>query len=199
VADERNRVPVKRLVRSIELIEKVIASDPERAIPILEEGINLSPAEAIGFSWIVNEQFDVVTVVPVQPKLRAKPDEALNVLYDLVNFCSRQPLGCGETCESDVPPINDRQWDWSRIHARLWVRACRRCDAAFIDRCVEVVSRNLGVGGTPESHQEYDEENRPLHCRCSCWAIFARQPRYFARQPYRRDDLNTSTSGAATA
>jgi len=66
------RVPCKRLGRSIEFIEKLIASDPERAIAILEEGPNVDPAEAIGISWFVNEQFEVVAyrINLVQPILR---------------------------------------------------------------------------------------------------------------------------------
>ena len=78
VADERNRVTCKRLGSSIESIDELIASDPQRAIAILEEGANIHPAEAVGISWVVNEQFEVVAVVPVQPVLRAKPHEALD-------------------------------------------------------------------------------------------------------------------------
>ena len=171
MGDERNRVPRKRLVRSIEFIEKLIASDPERAIAIFEEHLDFHPTEAVGISWVVNEQFEVVAVVPVHPILRAKPDEALIVLYDLVNFCLRQPVGCGETRKSDVPPINNGQSDRSRIHARLSDRACNRWDLPLIERSVQVGERNLRAGGTPVSYQEHDEENRSLQCRCSFWAI----------------------------
>jgi hypothetical protein len=83
VVDKGNRVPRKRLGRAIEFIEKLIAPNPERAIAILEEGPNVYPAEAIGISWIVNEQFEVVTIVPVQPILRGKPHESLIVLNDM--------------------------------------------------------------------------------------------------------------------
>ena len=103
----------------------MITADPERAIAILEEGANEHAAEAVRISWIVNEHFEVVAVVPVQPILRAKPHEALIVLHNLSNLCLRQPVGCGEACEPDVRPIDNGQPDLPGVHARLWYCALR--------------------------------------------------------------------------
>jgi hypothetical protein len=73
----------KRLGRSVEFIEKLIACDPEHAIAILEEGAYVHPTEAVGVCGIVNENLEVVAVEPVQSILRAKPHEALTALHDL--------------------------------------------------------------------------------------------------------------------
>jgi hypothetical protein len=109
----------------LEFIKELTASDPERAIAILEKGVNDYPTEAVGVPWIVNENFEVVAVVPVQSILGAKPHKALIVLHNVGSFCLRQPVGCGEACESDVRPIDDGQFDWPRIYACLWYCAVR--------------------------------------------------------------------------
>jgi len=94
VLHEWNWVPCKRLGHPVEFIEELIASNPERAIAILEQGADEDPTEAVGISWIVNKDFEVVAVESVQPILVAKPHKALIVLYNMGHLCRREPVGC---------------------------------------------------------------------------------------------------------
>jgi hypothetical protein len=54
-------------------IERLIASDPKRAISIFEESSNNYAIEAIGISCIANENFEGVAVIPVQSPPSSKP------------------------------------------------------------------------------------------------------------------------------
>ena len=132
MADKRNWVLRKGLGLGVEFIDKLIAADPQSAVAVLEEGANVDAPETDGISRIVSEDFEGIAVVSVQPILRAKPHEALIVLYDLAHFGLRQPVGSGYTCEPDVHPIDDGRRDWPGINysdmiARRKLRACVPC------------------------------------------------------------------------
>jgi hypothetical protein len=84
-----NRIARKSLRRPVEFIERLIASDPKRAIAIFEETFNNYPIEAVGISRIANEHFEGVAIVPVQSISCSKPHETLVVLHDLIRFYLR--------------------------------------------------------------------------------------------------------------
>jgi hypothetical protein len=67
----------------IEFIQELIASNPQRAGTVFEQGRNVYPAQTVRPSGLVLKHFELVSVVPVQPVLRAKPQEAPVVLDNL--------------------------------------------------------------------------------------------------------------------
>ncbi|MCU1247576.1 MAG: hypothetical protein JWQ49_605 [Edaphobacter sp.] len=82
----RNCVPCKRFCLSVEPIKELIASDPQCAGPILEEGINEHPTQTVGIC-IVNKNLEVVAVESVKSVSGGKPHKALIVLHNLCDLC----------------------------------------------------------------------------------------------------------------
>ena len=73
----------KGLGHGIEFIQELIASDPQRAGTVFEEGRNEHPAQTVGAPGLVLEYFELVAIVAIDPILRTKPHEALIVLHNL--------------------------------------------------------------------------------------------------------------------
>src|SRR5579863_3105511 len=71
----------------VKLIQKVITPDPEGARTILEQRVDVDPAQTIGNPRLVLKHFELVAIVPVQPILRTKPHESPIILHDLPYHC----------------------------------------------------------------------------------------------------------------
>ena len=55
----------------------------------------------------MRKHLECVAVVSIQPVLRAEPKESLIVLNNLLNARLGQPLGIGETGETQIVGVND--------------------------------------------------------------------------------------------
>ena len=66
----------------VDAIEKLTATHPERAIPILEQRAYKYAAQTGWVCAVVNKHLEVVAIEPVQAVLRSEPQKALIVLHD---------------------------------------------------------------------------------------------------------------------
>jgi len=120
VKDERNGVSMKCLCSKIESVQKLAASDPERAGSIFKKRANHAPAETVGLVRIIDERSEVVAVVPVQPVLRTEPRETLIVLHNLQNPGLGQALRSREPIEANIVGVNGGQTYDMRHDTPLW-------------------------------------------------------------------------------
>jgi hypothetical protein len=65
VVYEWDGIARKRLSCRFEPVEELVASDPEYAVPIFEERVDVDATEAVGISQIMNQYPEVVAVIPV--------------------------------------------------------------------------------------------------------------------------------------
>ncbi len=89
----------------------MVAADPDRARPIVEEGalVDVDAAQARVARGIVSEDLVGVPIIAVEPILRGEPHEAVVVLHDLPDARLRQTLPRRETSESKIVAVDQRK------------------------------------------------------------------------------------------
>jgi len=76
----------------IELIEKLIAANPECFVAVFEKRANEDSAQAVGASRLACKDFKLVAVITIETILRAKPHESLIILSNRGYACLGQAL-----------------------------------------------------------------------------------------------------------
>src|SRR5215475_6747646 len=74
-------------ISRIKPVERLVRPDPQETRAVLEQGVDVVPAKAVGAGRVMREYFEPVTIVAVEPILRAEPDKARVVLSHLLNAC----------------------------------------------------------------------------------------------------------------
>jgi hypothetical protein len=86
----------------VECIQQLISTNPDRAITVLEGGVDVNSAQAIGIITIMLENLKGIAVEPIDAMLRAEPHETVVVLNYLSNAGLREALGQRHPSELDI-------------------------------------------------------------------------------------------------
>jgi hypothetical protein len=100
--DHRNGKVGEFFRLAVETIHGLLTADPQHAIAILEQGLDVHAAEAVRIASFMHKDLEGVAVEPVQSDQGAEPHEAQIVLHDIRNSYLRKPLGRGDVREANI-------------------------------------------------------------------------------------------------